>query len=64
MIRSPALNGVPGSRGAYGWGGNANTYFFVNRAENVSGVFFTQLRPSGVYPVRAQFRAMVYQAMD
>jgi CubicO group peptidase (beta-lactamase class C family) len=64
IIRSPALNGVPGSAGTYGWGGNANTYLFVDRTEDVSGIFFTQLRPSGTYPVRAQFRAMIYQAMD
>jgi len=64
VIRDPIANGIPGSQGTYGWGGTGNTYFFVDRAENVSGVFFTQLRPSGTYPVRGQFRTLVYQAMD
>ncbi len=63
VIRDPVANGIPGSVGTYGWGGTGNTYFFVDREEDVSGVFFTQLRPSGTYPVRSRFRAMVYQAM-
>lgn len=64
VIRDVAANGVPGSPGTYGWGGTGNSYFFVDRSEDVSGIFFTQLRPSGTYPVRAQFRTLVYQAMQ
>ena len=64
VVRDPARNGVAGSVGTYGWGGTGNTYVFIDRKENVSGVFFTQLRPSGTYPVRSQFRALVYQALE
>lgn len=64
IIRDVAANGVPGSKGTYGWGGNTNVYFFLDREEDVGGVFFTQLSPSGVYPLRAGFRSLVYQAME
>ena len=58
-----ADNAVPGSVGTYGWGGNGSTYFFVDRQENLVGLFLTQLSPSSSYPLRAQFRALVYQAL-
>lgn len=64
VVRDAVINGIPGSVGTYGWGGTGNTYFFVDREEDVSGVFFTQLRPSGSYAVRSRFRAMVYQALE
>ena len=64
VIRDLAANGIPGSKGTYGWGGTANTYVFIDRKEDVSGIFFTQLRPSGTYPVRSQFRALIYQALE
>jgi len=58
-----AANGVPGSKGTYGWGGNGSTYFFVDREEQLIGLFLTQLAPSTSYPLRAQFRGLVYQAI-
>jgi CubicO group peptidase (beta-lactamase class C family) len=58
-----AANAVPGSVGTYGWGGNGSTYFFVDRQESLVGLFLTQLSPSSSYPLRAQFRALVYQAL-
>lgn len=64
VMRDVSANAVPGSRGIYAWGGTGNTFFFVDRSEDAGGVFFTQLRPSGNYPLRAQFRTMIYQAME
>jgi CubicO group peptidase (beta-lactamase class C family) len=58
-----AANAVPGSAGTYGWGGNGSTYFFVDREEALVGLFLTQLAPSNSYPLRAQFRALVYQSI-
>lgn len=58
-----AANSVPGSPGTYGWGGNGSTYFFVDREEQMIGLFLTQLSPSTSYPLRAQFRGLVYQAI-
>ena len=63
VITNVAQNAVPGTPGTYSWGGAASTYFFVDRKEKLTGVFLTQLRPSDSYPLRAQFRGLVYQAI-
>ncbi len=34
---------MPGSPGQFGWGGAAGTYFFVDPAEDLAGLFFTQV---------------------
>ena len=63
VIMDVAQNAVPGSAGTYGWGGNSSTYFFIDPAEDLVAVFLTQLTPSSSYPLRAQFRSLVYQAL-
>ena len=63
VIADVAENDVPGSVGTYAWGGAASTYFFVDREEQLVGIFLTQLSPSDSYPLRAQFRGLVYQAL-
>jgi len=64
VITDVAENNVPGSTGTYAWGGAASTYFFIDRREQLIGLFLTQLTPSDSYPLRAQFRGLVYQAID
>ena len=63
VITDVAQNGVPGSPGTYSWGGGASTYFFIDRQEKLIGIFLTQLTPSNSYPLRAQYRALVYSAI-
>jgi len=63
VIVDVAENDVPGSVGTYSWGGAASTYFFVDRSEQLAAIFLTQLGPSTSYPLRAQFRGLVYQAV-
>jgi CubicO group peptidase (beta-lactamase class C family) len=63
VITDIAANGVPGSPGTYGWGGSGSTYFFIDREEQLIGLFLTQLKPSTSYPLRSQFRGLVYQAI-
>ena len=63
VITDVAENDVPGSTGTYAWGGAASTYFFIDPKEELIGVFLTQLMPSDSYPLRAQFRGLVYQAI-
>lgn len=63
VIRDVAKNAVPGSVGTYSWGGGASTYFFIDPKEQLIAVFLTQLTPSDSYPLRAQFRGLVYQAI-
>jgi len=50
-------------RGEYYWGGVFSTYFWVDPVERLIGIFMTQLLPSSAYPVRAQLRAGVAEAL-
>jgi len=49
--------------GEYAWGGLASTAFYVDPVEDVTATLFTQLMPSSTYPLRAQLRALVNQAL-
>ena len=57
--RSQAL----GSVGTYGWGGAANTDFWIDPKEDLIGLLMLQFMPSGTYPVVRDFRTLVYQAL-
>ncbi len=52
-----------GSCGNYGWGGAANTNFWVDPKEELIGIVMLQFMPSGTYPVTDDFRNLVYQAL-
>jgi len=62
--QGPAATTMAGSAGDFYWGGAASTAFWVDPAEDLFAVFMTQLFPSLAYPIRAQLRALVYQALD
>ncbi len=47
----------------YYWGGVFSTYFWIDPVERLIGLFMTQHLPSGTYPVRAQLRAGVADAI-
>lgn len=47
----------------YYWGGVFSTYFWIDPVERLIGIFMTQLLPSSAYPVRAQLRAGVRDAL-
>jgi CubicO group peptidase (beta-lactamase class C family) len=49
--------------GEYAWGGMASTAFYVDPAEDVTALFFTQFLPSSAYPIRTRLRALVNQAV-
>ena len=51
------------SVGEYAWGGLASTAFYVDPAEDVTAMFFTQFLPSSVYPIRSRLRTLVQQAI-
>jgi len=40
-----------------------STYFWIDPVERLIGIFMTQLLPSSAYPVRAQMRAAVSEAI-
>jgi CubicO group peptidase (beta-lactamase class C family) len=51
------------SEGAYFWGGAASTAFWVDPVEDLTVSFFTQLLPSGTYPIRRELQQLVYQSL-
>ena len=55
----------PGSVGMFGWSGAANTNFWVDPREGLIGILMVQfmLPPVVGYPVMADFRNLVYQAL-
>ena len=55
--------GLLTSEGEYGWGGAASTSFFIDPKEGLIGLLLTQLMPSRTYPIRNQFKVLVYQAL-
>lgn len=63
VVRDGAANGIPGSTGAFFWGGAASTFFWLDRDRGLVGLQFTQLMPSDAYPIREQFRRLTYEAL-
>jgi len=63
VVIDPVAGRVPASPGELAWGGAASTAFWVDPAERITALFFTQLLPSSTYPVRTQLRQLVMQAL-
>lgn len=63
LTLNPALTRCAGTSGDFSWGGMASTFFSLDREQDMSVVFFTQLSPSSSYPNRAQLKALVHGAM-
>ena len=59
VARSQSL----GSVGRYGWGGAANTRFWIDPQEEMIGLLMLQFMPGGYYPVAEDFNVAVYQAI-
>ncbi len=45
------------------WSGMAHTFFFCDPAEQLICIFMTQILPSEIYPLQAEIRALVYDAI-
>lgn len=63
VLEDVAASQRSGSVGEYGWGGAANTDFWVDPKEEIIGLFMTQFMPSDTYNARRDFRNLVYQAL-
>ena len=63
VVLDPVAGRSASSAGEYAWGGAASTAFFVDPAEGVTALFFTQLLPSSTWPIRSELRQLVYQAL-
>jgi len=51
------------SVGEFGWSGAAQTYFWVDPAEDFIGIMMTQYLPVDPYPVQEAFRNLAYQGI-
>jgi len=58
-----AQTGVMGSVGDHGWGGYAETFFWIDPKEDLIAILMAQYLPSQTYPIRKEFRTCVYQAL-
>lgn len=58
-----AQSEILGSAGEFGWGGAANTYFWVDPQEALIGILMTQFMPAGLHPVSPDFRLLTYQSI-
>lgn len=63
VLVNAAQAGLLASEGEFGWGGAASTSFFVDPKEELIGLLLTQLMPSRYYPIRNEFKVLVYQAL-
>jgi CubicO group peptidase (beta-lactamase class C family) len=63
VLLDPAQAQNLGSVGTFGWGGAANTNFWVDPREELIGILMVQFMPSDTYPVSPNFRTLVYQAL-
>jgi len=64
VMLDAAQTGIMGSIGDYGWGGYAETYFWIDPQEDLISIMMAQYMPSQTYPIRKEFRTAVYQALD
>ena len=62
-VVDPTAGKVLTSTGEYAWGGMASTAFYVDPAEDVTALFFTQVLPSSAYPIRTRLRTLINQAI-
>ena len=63
VVLDPGRARTPGSVGDFSWGGMASTFFWIDRKNDLSAVFFTQLSPSSSYPSRSELKALVHAAL-
>lgn len=64
VVTNVADTMAPCSAGSFSWGGMANTYFWIDPMEELIAIQMTQMAPSTAYPIRPQFTALVYAALD
>jgi len=63
VMLDPAQAGMMGTVGDHSWGGNAETYFWIDPDEELIAILMSQYQPSQTYPIRKEFRSVVYQAL-
>lgn len=64
VVEDLGSRGVPGTVGEFGWGGAYHSSYWVDPAEDLIVVYFTQLIPAGNRDDHAKLRALVYQSIE
>jgi CubicO group peptidase (beta-lactamase class C family) len=64
VLLNPARAEANGSVGNWGWGGAANTFFWVDFQEQMIPIIMIQHQPFQPYPVESLYKNLVYQAME
>ncbi|WP_293746683.1 serine hydrolase domain-containing protein [uncultured Paraglaciecola sp.] len=59
----PGMSGFMSSKGNFGWGGAASTYFRVDPVEKIILISMAQFIPMGFHRYHDDFRNLVYQAL-
>jgi CubicO group peptidase (beta-lactamase class C family) len=59
----PEMSGFMSSKGNFGWGGAASTYFRVDPQEKIILISMAQFVPIGFHRYHDDFRNLVYQAL-
>jgi CubicO group peptidase (beta-lactamase class C family) len=64
VVEDLGLRGKLGSEGEYGWGGAYHSSYWVDPAEDLIVVYFTQLIPARNVDDHDKLRALIYQALE
>ena len=60
IVSIQTADSAEGSKGQYGWGGAASTYFWIDPEIDLICIFMTQFIPSYTYDIRNELRRLVY----
>lgn len=64
VLINPGLSPRPGSIGKFGWGGAANTEWWIDPAEGLQCILMLQYMPGFTIPIVEDFAQLVYAALE
>jgi CubicO group peptidase (beta-lactamase class C family) len=64
VLLHPGLSHRPGSSGKFGWGGAANTEWWIDPVEQLNCLLMVQYMPGFTIPIVEDFAQTVYQALE
>ncbi len=64
VLLHPGRSHRPGSPGKFGWGGAANTEWWIDPAEELQCVLMLQYMPGFTIPIVEDFAQLAYQALE
>jgi CubicO group peptidase (beta-lactamase class C family) len=64
VLINPGLSPRPGSVGKFGWGGAANTEWWIDPAEELNCILMLQYMPGFTIPIVEDFNQLVYAALE